>query len=166
MIAVSLCAYGVQLLTLARRRRLDVVYRYYHDTDTLSIYFCKASPGVIATTEDIAPGVTVDYTSEGQVVSVDLSSVSKASSCLFHAAEGKAQLAIHWDYEENKDYLSLYLHAKPDVTNLLQTDDPNMTLGVDSKGLWHAIFFKNASKSVCRAQVMRLQCMDKLCQHL
>ena len=39
-------------------------YRYFHETDTLSVNFLKAEPGLIDNTEDAVPGLLVDYTQE------------------------------------------------------------------------------------------------------
>lgn len=133
-------------------RRFDVQYIYYADTDTLSVYFAKASPGVIATSEDIAPGILADYTSQKQVVSIDLFSASKGSVCHFYDSheviDNKPQLAIMWDYDQVRDLLAVYLHPHPAVGRCVETEDSNIQQGMDAAGLWQALFFNNASQTV------------------
>lgn len=135
--------------------RFEVQYRYYADTDTLSVYFAKASPGIIATTEDVAPGVLVDYTSQQQKVSIDLRNVSRRSASHFYESleeiDGKPHLALAWDYNMALDQLAVYLHPNPNIVKHVETEDINIFQGVNGAGLWEAIFFSNASKIVCHS---------------
>lgn len=55
-----------------------------------------------------------------------------------------------WVYNTDLDQLAVYLHQKPDVAKRVETEDSNMCQGVDSEGLWRAVFFGNASTAVCR----------------
>lgn len=131
--------------------KFDVQYRYYKDTDTLSIYFAKASPGVIATSHDIAPGILVDYTIQKLVVAIDLSSASVRSVCNFFShdiIDNKPQLAITWDYDQVHDQLAVYLHPHPVIGRCVKTKDSNIQQGMDAAGLWQALFFNNASQTV------------------
>ncbi|KXZ54461.1 hypothetical protein GPECTOR_4g1012 [Gonium pectorale] len=47
-------------------------YQTYRESDTLSIYFAKPSPGVISHSSELVPGVLVDYTNTDRVVCVDV----------------------------------------------------------------------------------------------
>lgn len=131
----------------------DVQHRYYADTDTLSVYFSKASPGVIAMSQDIAPGILVDYTNQKQVVSIDVFTASERSSCHFYnnneMIDNKPQLAITWDYAQVHDQLIVYLH--PSITAercVVKTEDHYIELCLDTTGLLWALIFNNASQTV------------------
>ena len=135
-----------------RRCAFNVQYRTYTDTDTLSFYFAKASPGVIDYSDEVAPGVAVDYSASGQLVSVDLNRASRTTPChLFDTAEpvgGKQPLGINWEYDATKDELSVVLTATKALSQMLGTDDARINIGTCDSGLWQSLHIMQASKFV------------------
>jgi len=125
---------------LTNYMRFDVQHVYYNDTDTLSVYFTKAAPGVIATSDDIAPGILADYSSQGRVVSFDLFSASVAG--VWHGAP------VTWNYDDSHDLLTVYLQPEPAITRRVGTEDPSIEQGMDEAGRTQALFFSRASQTV------------------
>lgn len=134
--------------------RFDVQYRTYSDTNTLSIYFAKASPGVISFSEDVADGILVDYDTDEKIVSFDLFSAPDRMACHFFdtsdTVDGKPPLTITWDYDPIHDILKMFFHANiPEMSAIIQaTEDAHIVLGMSTKGEWQSISFLEASKSI------------------
>ncbi|KXZ49776.1 hypothetical protein GPECTOR_19g227 [Gonium pectorale] len=133
--------------------RFNIVAQTYADTETLALYFTKAKPGVIANTDVIAPGVWADYDAAGKLVSLDIRSAPRTTPChFFDTAEvvaGKQPLAVNWHYSAAHTRLVVLLGAWDTgiVTNTVETDDPNVSLGMDADGKLCAIFIANPACS-------------------
>ena len=135
-------------------RRIGIKYTYYADTGTLALYFTEALPGVIRHSADMPPGVLVDYDKDERIVSVDLMSAAESTACHFFdvpgAVDGKAPLAVMWDYNAEQDSVTVHLAGctPPGVTEV-ETEEPRICLLAADDGRWHALRVREASKAVC-----------------
>lgn len=86
-------------------------YVYYADTGTLGIYFVPIEICKVDHSEDIAPGILVDYF-ETKIVSIDI----------FNAQYQE----IDWNYDETHDALTITLYQDIDVTKVKKTLDDNI----------------------------------------
>lgn len=135
--------------------RSDIQYRTYQDTETLALYFMKASPGVICDTDRVAPNVLVDYSKDGKIVSVDIHRAPQKTACHFFdtslIVDDKKPLQITGDYDVDRDELVVMLCSSDyqQPARFEATEDEHMFLGLDSNGLICAVRFLHASASVC-----------------
>jgi uncharacterized protein YuzE len=145
------------------RFELDLVHRYYADTDTLSVYFTKAAPGVIECTEVIAPGLVVDYDRDDRIVSVDFCAASKRMA--IQLCESKKDvdvdgrpsvaLALKWDHDPLNDELSVFLDGDVDVDEdegrgrrRDGTLDERVVQEMTGSYTWKALHVKGASSNI------------------
>ena len=138
-----------------RKFSMDMQYRYSADVDALRVYFTKASPATISNTEPIHPGLLVDYNSNDQVVAVEVSSASKRLPCHFLATEavieGRSPLAIAPEYNPEVDELAVSFTAFTCLPERRDsTLDERIVVGASGGHVWQALYFKEASESVCR----------------
>lgn len=138
-----------------RKFSIDMQYRYSADVDALRVYFTKASPATISNTEPIHPGLLVDYNSNDQVVAVEVSSASKRLPCHFldteAVIEGRSPLAISREYNPEADELAISFTAFTCLPERRDsTLDERIVVGASGGHVWQALYFKEASKSVCR----------------
>lgn len=47
-------------------------YRYSSDTDNLSIYLVKATKGLIFESDEVLPGLLVDYAADKSIVAMEI----------------------------------------------------------------------------------------------
>ena len=47
------------------------MYRYFSDTDTLSIYLVKATKGRTAESDQLIAGLLVDYAADNKIIAMD-----------------------------------------------------------------------------------------------
>lgn len=128
--------------------RFDVQYRTYLDTDTLSIYFAKASPGVISHSAELVPGILVDYTETERVVCIDIdTSMDEMPYHLFDVPEqldSKPPFVLRAEYDTTADRLVLSFEVTPAaaVIKEIPTEGPDIFIGVCSSALWRAVNFR------------------------
>jgi uncharacterized protein YuzE len=124
-------------------RRPDVVYRYFCDTDTLSIYFVKAVPGLIHVGDDVYDSVLVDYTVSRKIVSVDISGASSWIPCHFFDVpldvdggfiDNKPPFQLHQMLDPVKDQLIVYFVKDPALASDIATLDDKVLLGQSDDG--------------------------------
>jgi uncharacterized protein YuzE len=140
----------------------DVVYRYYSDTDTLSIYFVKAIPGLIHVCDDVYDSVLIDYTVTRKIVSVDISAASNWIPCHFfevpmdvHEAttDNKPAFQLHQKLDPVKDQLIVYFVKGPVLStgvlaSEINTSDDRVLLGQNDDGGLICIKVMNPFESV------------------
>lgn len=106
----------------------------------LSIYFAKATPGVIESSDDIARNVLADYTVDEKIVSIDMYSASKRAACRFwdsaNPVDGKQPLSLAYDYSGGtEDTIIVHLHAGVEPLRRVPTTDPDIMLGMTASNL-------------------------------
>ena len=127
-------------------------YRYYAETDTLSIYIAKAVTGLIDTTEVDYPGLRVDYTADESVVSLDISLATRTIHAHFwdtrEDANSLPRLCLSSQYIPTRDQLRLSFNDRPTPASQIMTENPNIKIDVDVNGLWDAVIFECASATL------------------
>ncbi|GBC00273.1 hypothetical protein RclHR1_00380041 [Rhizophagus clarus] len=109
--------------------RNDTVYRYYEDTDTLSIYLAKASSGVVRYCKEANDYILVSYDDDDKIVSVEIYGASELLCChLFDTSEtidNKPQLSLYPVCYEDRDELEVFLNDfKP--STFQETEDKDI----------------------------------------
>lgn len=104
------------------------MYRYNFETDTLSIYFVKATTGLIAESDEVAPGLLVDYTADNKSVAIDIEDASNRTPAHFwddaEIHEGKAPLHLQQHYDAEQQHFSLLfltVHSSPTMSLLMMS---------------------------------------------
>ncbi|EFJ44351.1 hypothetical protein VOLCADRAFT_95550 [Volvox carteri f. nagariensis] len=140
--------------------RFDIQSQTYADTDTLSLYFTKAKQSVITNTDHITTGIVADYDNHGKLVSLDIRAASKKTSCHFFntgaEVDGKPPLAVNWHYNTEYQQLVVLLSLQDVsiITNIMETDDPNVSLGMDLIGKLCAVYVSNPVSNTFTAAKM------------
>lgn len=127
-------------------------YRYFHETDTLSVYFVKASPGLIDNTEDAVPGLLVDYTQEQKVVSFDIRLASVRTRAHFWDTATNVQaappLCLQTTYSPEANTFTVSFVDSPQHCRSACTDDDRISIWVDPVGNWESVVIAHARESV------------------
>lgn len=137
----------------------DVVFRYYEDTDNFAFYFVRATPGVIYYCDNATDDILVSYTHDDQIVSIDISRVSRTLQChMFDSREtidGKLPLTLNRIYYEDLDTLKVYftdhiLLASTLPNGSVKTDIEDIEVERDNTGRIVCILFRNAKKKIAK----------------
>lgn len=137
------------------RTRSDTVYRYYEDTDTLSIYFAKASSGVVRYCEEASDYILVSYDGDDKIVSVEICEASELLCChLFDTSEiidNKPPLSFYPICYEDCNELEVLLvdSTLPSIT-FKETEDENIKVGINDKEEIVKLLFRNASRRLAK----------------
>lgn len=127
-------------------------YRYFHETDTLSVYFVKASSGLIDDTEDAVPGLLVDYTQEQKVVSFDIRLASVRTRAHFWDTATNVQaappLCLQTTYSPEANTFTVSFVDSPQHCRSACTDDDRISIWVDPVGNWESVVIAHARESV------------------
>ncbi|GBC04126.1 hypothetical protein RclHR1_05520014 [Rhizophagus clarus] len=138
--------------------REDTVFRYYDDMDTLSVYFAKASSGVIRYSE-ANDYILVSYYGDDKIISVE---IYKALLCC-HLFETSETI-------DNKPPLSFYpicyevllVSSKPSLVTFKETEDKVSEVGINDKNEIVTLLFYNASGRLMKCyQRMREKNLQK-----
>ncbi|KAJ3173316.1 hypothetical protein HDU87_007690 [Geranomyces variabilis] len=99
----------------------DLVYRYFAGTDTFILFIARATPGVIAVTEDVEE-LTVALDDKDKIVSIDFPAGSQLLvphlDDTTMALEGKPALALNAAYSVVDDRLRILLAVAPFVEDI------------------------------------------------
>ena len=102
---------------------------------------------MIADTDGIYPGIDADYAHDGRLVALDIRSVSARTPC--NCTD--QPLVVNWHCSTTDPQRLVILLGLWDVdttiTNCVNTDDPNITLGMDAAQKLCAIFISNPTCS-------------------
>lgn len=116
---------------------------YFQDTDTLGIALTPRSTGLIANSDDVTPGLLVDYTANNQLVGFDVRMASSRTG-LDIASQKKSSAAafltnLHLHYDADKDRLCISFVQKPSNFSRSVTDDDRILVCTDAHGCWEGI---------------------------
>ena len=127
-------------------------YRYFHETDTLSVYFVKAVPGLINNTEDAVPGLLVDYIEEQKIVSFDIRLASVRTRAHFWDTvtnvQGAPPLCLHTKYSQEADTFTVSFVDSPQHCRSICTDDDRISIWVDASEKWESVVFASGRESI------------------
>jgi uncharacterized protein YuzE len=109
--AVLLSEKQASNISSAIREMHDVVFRYDGDADALSVYFTRATPGLIETSDgpcdDVEEDITFDLDINDKIVSIEFLDASDYFSCHFYDSvitiDGKAPLSLAPVYNPHSD---------------------------------------------------------------
>lgn len=117
--------------------------QYFHETDTLNVYFVKATPGLIDNTEDALPGLLVDYNQEHKVVGFDVRMASVRTGAHFGdtatSLEGASPLSLQTAYSHEAGTVTVSFVARPQYCRSVCTDDSRISVWVSDSGKWESI---------------------------
>ena len=107
---------------------------------------------MIVDSDEVAPGVVVDYSASGQLVSMDLNRFSKTLGSPFHCFDMTEPVGpfVEWAYEAAQDELTVFLTADKAAPQRVRTDEARIDIGTCDGGLWHSLHIRQASVFVCR----------------
>ncbi len=125
---------------------------YFHDTDTLGIALTPRSTGLIDNSDDVTPGLLVDYMANNQLVGFDVMMASSRTG-LDIASQKKGSAAafltsLHSQYDAEEDRLSISFVQKPSNCSQSITDDDRILICVDAHGCWEGIRICEPSKCI------------------
>lgn len=135
--------------------RDDTVFRYYDDTDTLSVYFAKASSGVVRYCEEANDFILVSYDGDDKIVSVEIYEASELLCChLFDTSEtidNKPPLSLYpICYEDCDDLEVLLVGSKPSSITFEKTEDKDIEVGINDEKKIVTLLFHNASSRLAK----------------
>ena len=95
----------------------------------------------------------IDYDCDDRIVSVDFSSAAMRMGCHFfntaESVDGKLPLALNWDYNPEKDELSVYFDVG--MKKLARRDgtlDERVVQEMTGSHTWQALHVKEAKSSI------------------
>jgi len=118
--------------------RADTVYRYYEDTDTLSVYFAKASSGVVSYCKEANNNILVSYDCDHKIVSVEIYDASNLLCCHLldtqETLDNKPFLSLYPICYEDCDELRVFL-VDPEISPVTfqKTKDEDFEVGIDEE---------------------------------
>lgn len=119
------------------------MYRYFSDTDILSIYLVKATKGRIAESDEVVPGLLVDYAADNKIVAMDIEEASNQTPAHFwddqRVIEGKAPLHLQQEYDPDQQHFVIVLVDNPPHIRYLGTSDERIMVGVSKDGRWTSL---------------------------
>lgn len=112
-----------------------LLYSYFSNTGTLTVYFLKPSPGLIKESDCIAKNIVADYNDDGALVSFDLSDAANLLGCQFlntnEVVDRKPSFVLGYKYFECTDSLIISFTPEDCVDyDTLATDDLAVNLRV------------------------------------
>lgn len=127
------------------------VYRYFWETDTLSIYLVKATKGLIDSSDEVTAGLLVDYTSSEEIVALDIALASKKIFAHFWDDAGiydeKPPLQLHTSFDAVQQLFTISFGDSCPNVETRATDDKRITVCEDGDGHWASIVILAASKA-------------------
>mmetsp|Transcript_25264 Transcript_25264/g.35396 ORF Transcript_25264/g.35396 Transcript_25264/m.35396 type:complete len:179 (+) Transcript_25264:444-980(+) len=129
----------------------DLVYRYFVDVDALKLYFVRIVPGMVATSDDLDPGLTVDYDTNNKILAVEVQTCSKLLVSIPYGKEGMKkramELCAYYDAQQDIfEVFFLFPEALPVRTSRL--DDTSIHLLYNSDSQIIGLRFLEASKTI------------------
>lgn len=128
------------------------MYRYFSDTDTLSIYLVKATKGRVTESDEVVPGLLVDYTADNKIVAMDIWDVSNKTPAQFWedkaVIEGKAPLHLQQEYNADQQHFIIVLVDSPSHSQYVTTDDERIMIGVSKDGQWTSLKILHPTDSI------------------
>ena len=128
------------------------MFRYYSETNTLSIYLVKATVGLIAESDEVVPGLLVDYTADNKIVSIDIWRASNRTPAHFwdhgEVYDGKPPLRLQTEYDVTRQQFIIAVVDDLCRVKPAGTDDERITVWEDSDGRWTSITISNAAESI------------------
>ena len=128
------------------------MYRYFSDTDTLSIYLVKATKGRIAESDEIVAGLLVDYAADNKIVAMDIEDASNKTPAHFWDAQevikGKAPLHLQQEYDTDQQHFIIVLLDNPSHFQYFATNDERIMVGVSKNGQWTSLKIMHPTDSI------------------
>ena len=125
---------------------------YFRDTDTLGIALTSRSSGLIDNSDDVTPGLLVDYTANNQLVGFDAMMASSRTGLdiATHNIGSEAAFLerLHSHYDAEEDRLSISFVQKPSNCSQNVTDDDRILICIDAHGCWEGIRICEPSKCI------------------
>ncbi len=120
-------------------KRICSSVEYFADTDTFSIALQKIVPNLISISDEVTPGLLVDYASDSRIIQLDICDarlrVKETSLCVAtKIKKDHEQIAIDLGKFEQDD------HA---LSKKLSTDDHRIEIVMDDDGWWSKICINN-----------------------
>ncbi|CAG8505158.1 8411_t:CDS:2 [Funneliformis mosseae] len=132
----------------------DTVYRYYEDTDILSVYFAKASSGVVSYSDDVNKDILVSYDHDDKIVSVEIYRASELLRCHFFDTQdtinNKPPLLFIPVCYKDCDELKVYLVDSISSITLQKTEEEDLEVGLDNEGKIVVLLFHKASSRLAK----------------
>lgn len=127
------------------------VYRYFSETDTLSIYLVKATRGLIDSSDEVTAGLLVDYTSSEEIVALDIALASKKILAHFWDDAGiydeKPPPQLHASFDAVQQIFTISFGDSCAKVKTRATDDKRITVYEDENGHWASIVIFAAGKA-------------------
>ena len=124
---------------------------YFHDTDTLGIALAPISTGLIDNSDEVVPGLLVDYAANNQLVAFDVMMASSRIGLDIPRQKARSVAAfltsLQAQYDAAEDRLSISFVQKPSNCSHSVTDDDRILICVDAHGRWEGIRICEPSKS-------------------
>lgn len=125
---------------------------YFHDTDTLGIALTPRSIGLIDNSDDVTPGLLVDYTANNQLVGFDVSMASSRIGLDIASQEKRSSATfltrLHAQYDADEDTLSISFVQKPSNCSRTVTHNDRILICRDAHGRWEGICIVEQSKGI------------------
>lgn len=130
--------------------REDTVFRYYRDTDTLSIYFAKSSAGVVFYSNEANNYILVSYDGDDKIISVEIYEASELLCChLFETSEtidNKPPLSFYPICYKDRDEVEVFLvGSNSSPITFEKTEDKDFEVGMNDEKKIVTLLFHNAS---------------------
>ncbi len=118
----------------------------------LGIALMPVSTGLIDSSDEVVPGLLVDYTANNQLVAFDVMMASSRTGLDIASQKGRSVAAfltsLHSQYDAEEDMLSISFVQKPSSCSQSVTDDDRIFICVDAHGRWEGIRICEPSKSI------------------
>lgn len=128
------------------------MHTYCSETDTLSIYLATATPGLIFESDEVLPGLLVDYTADMKIVAIEIWPASNKVPAHFwndaEVHEGKPPFQLQQEFDAQQQQFSVSFLDNASRSKLVATDDERIAVWVNEGGEWTSIIFSRAYESL------------------
>ena len=108
--------------------------------------------GLIAESDEVIPGLLVDYTADSKIVAMDIFGASNRTPAhLWEDAEihvGKPPLQLQQEYDAPQQRFTITLLNNPSKKTRVATDDERISVWEDTDGQWTSITISPATQSI------------------
>ena len=128
------------------------MHTYCSETDTLSIYLATPTAGLIVKSDEVLPGLLVDYTADMKIVAMEIWQASSTVPAHFRndaeVHKGKPPLQLQQEFDVQQQQLSINFVDNATKSKIVATDDERITVWENDGGEWTRIVFSCAYESL------------------
>ena len=138
-------------------------WQYFPDTDTLCIDLVQAT-GLIDNSDDVTPGLLVDYAANNQLVALDVrmarTRVAREATNAPSSSQAAPLMSCYTHFDAEGDTLSISFVPEPSYFLQAVTEDDRILIWLDAHGGWESISILKAKECIATSEAANGSCQS------